>query len=403
MITRGGWGALAGTVVLAVAGLLLGLTELWVLAGAGASILALAALQVAQREVPVGARRVVRPTRVHVGSPARVELEVAARRERSSPVLTLVDPIGDRTGARLRLAPLAPGAATRASYRLPTRQRGEVPVGPLTVERVDPLGLVRRRWEVADRVRLVVLPHVDTIPPLPRPPGSEPLSGQEGRPGAGRAGDEFHSLRPYVVGDDLRRVHWPMSARRDELVVRVDDEPHQGRLTVVLDLARDRSDSESFERMVSAAASISAAHWRAGDLVRLLCSNGRDTGWVTGQAAFDGLLEELAVTDRGPATDMAQVLAHMGDGSDTVAAITGDLPDTAVAALPGWRARGGPAALTVVRFARRGGGTGAARPGSRLAGMTVIDVAAGQPFAPTWTHAVSGRRRGRRPAGAMTS
>ena len=54
----------------------------------------------------------------------------------------------------------------------------------------------------------------------------------------GRSGDEFYSLRPYVVGDDLRRVHWPSTARRDELIVRQDERHWQGRTTVLLDVRR---------------------------------------------------------------------------------------------------------------------------------------------------------------------
>ena len=41
-------------------------------------------------------------------------------------------------------------------------------------------------------------------------------------------GDEFHALRPYVIGDDLRRVHWPATAHSGDLVVRqLDRAVHQ--------------------------------------------------------------------------------------------------------------------------------------------------------------------------------
>lgn len=396
MITRAGWTTVGGAGLLAAAGATLGLPALHVLAATAVLLVVGAMIQVRAHRPELTVRRTVRPAKVHVGTTARVELEISSSPRRASSVLTLVDPIGDRTSARLRLAPLGPGVSTRAAYRLPTRRRGEVPIGPLAIEWSDALGLARRFRPIADHVRLVVLPQVETIPPLPRLTGSDPLSSQRGRPGSGPSGDEFHSLRPYVVGDDLRRVHWPMSARRDELVIRVDEEPHQARLTVVLDQAQERADKEDFERIVSAAASIATAHWQAGDLVRLLCTDGRGTGWITGQAAFDGLLELLAVTHRIPArelpADLTSLLSHIGGGSDTVAVVTGDLSDPELLALPGRGLRGAATALTVVRFRHESAPTPV-----RMAGTTVIDVSPDQPFARTWSAVVTANHR-RRPA-----
>lgn len=397
MITRAGWLLLAGAAVAVVAGRTLGVVELYVLAAAGVLAVGAAVARVALTHPAVDARRLVRPPRVHVGTSARVELEVTGRGPRSSPVLTLTDPVGDRAGARLRLAPLRPGRTTRASYRLPTRHRGEVPVGPLATEVTDPLGLARRTRTAAERVRLVVLPHVDVVSPLPRPAGSEPLAGHEPRPGSAGAGDEFHSLRPYVVGDDLRRVHWPMSAQSDDLVVRIDDEPRQGRLTLVLDVEIAATGEEAFERMVSAAASIATAHWRAGDMVRLLCTDGRDTGWVTGRAAFEGLLEVLALAQRRTAAHVARTLTAADTGADTVVVVAGDLPDAELGGLPTRRVRhdGGAAAATIVRFPTEARAAALA-PGSR-SGARVLDVGPGEPFPAAWTGLLA---RGRRPVRA---
>jgi uncharacterized protein (DUF58 family) len=337
----------------------------------------------------------VRPERVHVGTPARVEIDVASEGRSRTPVLTLVDPIGDRVGARLRLSPVPAGTTVRAAYRLPTRTRGEVAVGPLQVEVSDPFGLARRTQPAADKVRLVVLPHVDRLRPLPPPAGSEPLSGQEGRPGLGRAGDEFHALRPYVVGDDIRRVHWPMSARSDDLVVRQDDEPRQGRLTVILDVASAHTSSDGFERMVSAAASVAAAHWGRGDIVRLLTSDAQDTGWVTGQAAFDNLMEVLAVAERTPRADLDRVLGLTDAGAHAVVVVCGGKADAEIATIASHRARrsGRRAGLTVVRFP---GHAPAGLAGS-IRGVRVIDVAPSRAFPLVWEES---RVRSRTPSGS---
>lgn len=395
MITRPGALVLLGSVALAVAGRLLGLVEAYVLATAGVALVVVALAQIVFLQPRLRIRRSVRPERVHVGNPARVEIDVASVGRVRTPVLTLVDPIGDRAGARLRLAPLPAGDTVRAAYRLPTRTRGEISVGPLRVEVTDPFGLARRSQVSAEKVRLVVLPHVDRLRPLPPPAGAEPLSGQEGRPGLGRSGDEFHTLRPYVVGDDIRRVHWPMSARSDDLVVRQDDEPRQGRLTVVLDVTSAHTSSEGFERMVSAAASVAAAHWERGDIVRLLTSDNQDTGWVTGQAAFDNLMEVLAVAQRSGRADLDRVLGLTDAGAHAVVVITGDRPDADIATVAGHRARraGRRAGLTVVRFAGHAP-TGLA---GAIRGVRVIDVAPSRPFPLVWEET---RVRSRTPAGS---
>ena len=75
----------------------------------------------------------------------------------------------------------------------------------------------------------------------------------------------FDSLRAYVVGDELRRVHWRSSAKVGELMVREQLDTAEPTIVVLLD---DRASAhpdvragvaESFESACEAAASIVAA------------------------------------------------------------------------------------------------------------------------------------------------
>lgn len=396
--TRAGVLLIGASVATLVMARTLGLVELDVLAAAGVLAVGLALARVAAARPQVTVGRTVRPARVHVGSRARVEVAVTSTGRRPTPVLTLRDPIGDRIGARLVVAPVPPGDTVGATYRLPTHHRGEVPIGPLVAEVSDPLGLARRGRVLAGEVRLLVLPRIDRVVPLGRAPGTEPLSGQDGRPSAAGAGEELHSLRPYVVGDDIRRVSWPMSARTDDLVVRHDEEPRQGRLTLVLDVEQRRSRPDGFERMVSAAASIAAAHWQRGDIVRLLATDGTDSGWITGQVAFDHLLETLALVTPVDDADLARTLAQTPPGTDSVVAVVGNLTDPELGVLPGRRVAraGAPLHLTVVRFAAlRSLTTHAA---TVVAGALVVNVAPRGEFADAWAEARG--RRTRAPVGA---
>ena len=53
------------------------------------------------------------------------------------------------------------------------------------------------------------------------------------RPGGGPGED--YDLREYRVGDPLRSVHWKLSSKKDELVVRETLEPQQAAIVVTYD------------------------------------------------------------------------------------------------------------------------------------------------------------------------
>src|SRR5438046_425881 len=81
--------------------------------------------------------------------------------------------------------------------------------------------------------------------PLPQTQGPDPLAGAEHPPALGVAGEDFYALRAYEMGDDLRRVHWPSTARVDELMIRQNEMPWQGRATVLLDTRAQAHEGDS--------------------------------------------------------------------------------------------------------------------------------------------------------------
>lgn len=300
LLTRAGWGVLLAGGVALVGGWLFGLPELLVLGTTLFVLVAACAAMTMLTSLRLEVVRTLHPDRVHAGSSSRVEVLVRNRGRRRTPVLTLRDGVTGTAGAELLLAPLEQSGRIRAAYRLPTRRRGVITVGPLEVELGDPFGLTRAAVIAAPASTLVVYPAVDDVPAASRSDGMDPHGWRT--PGLQTGGDEFHSLRPYVVGDDLRRVHWPSTARRDELTVRQDERHQQGRTTVLLDVRRAVHTDASFERVVSAAASLLAAATVRGDEVRLVATDGTDSGYGAGPTAIGAMLEYLAAvttTDRG--------------------------------------------------------------------------------------------------------
>lgn len=296
MLTRSGWAVLIGAGLGVGTGRLLGITELWVLAAVGLALVLVALLRVRATRLDVRVERTVSPTPLSVGVAGRVMLSITNPTARRLGPIAVIDPVEGTVGARLVVGPLAPGATQRAGYRLPTLRRGLLRLGPARVELTDPFGLARRVVPGAPETTLTVLPEVHPAPQLRLGGGRhEPLAGASNRVVTTSGVEDLVTLRPYVVGDDLRRVHWPATARTDELQVRRDEERWRGHVTVLLDVRASAFDGPTFERAVSAAAGLVVAAADAGDRVRLATGGGADSGTLDAHRAGPTLLGDLAL------------------------------------------------------------------------------------------------------------
>jgi uncharacterized protein (DUF58 family) len=392
VLTREGWLLGGGVLALVVVGRLLGVEELFGLAACGAVLLLAAVIWVARARFRLEVGRTITPARVHAGNPSRVQLAIRNAGANRTPVLKFFDPVSRTRGAEILLAPLSPLANTRAAYHLPTDRRGVVRLGPLTVEVSDPFGLARTSAVAAGRAEVTVYPKVDTIVPLPQTMGHDPLAGSEHPTALGRAGEDFYALRPYVLGDELRRVHWPTTARLDELMVRQDELPWQGRVTVLLDVRRVTHSPASLELCVSAAASIVMASWKRHDLIRLLSSDGTDTGFGSDGLHIESMLEHLATVDAVPVGTFRPMIGNLTKtgGGGALVVIVASVPEPELAGLTrlqqvfGW--------LTLVEFDRSAWDKEApARSG--LMSTRHVRIARGLDFGGAWNEAMKGRAR----------
>lgn len=113
---------------------------------------------------------------------------------------------------------LSPGQPVHLHLRLQAMHRGAMPVGPITMEAGDPFGIIRRQQVLADGGQLYVHPKVVSLMPVMA--GLErDLEGQAS-PGIVDDDLEFHALRPYEPGDDIKRIHWLSTARTGSMMVR---------------------------------------------------------------------------------------------------------------------------------------------------------------------------------------
>jgi len=393
-----------GAAALFATGRVFGLFELFVLGAGAAGLLVVGALTVLPRRVHLDASRSVHPARIHVGADSRVDLTVTNRGSRTSPVVAVCDtlslvpaPSADgasghrptgRRQARFLLAPLGAGRQDQASYRLPADRRGMFTVGPLRAEVTDAFGLWSRVTTVASAIELTVYPAIEELVPAIHSRGDDPTSGAPRPATVGPTGEDLYGLRPYEVGDDLRRVHWPSTARTGDLVVRQLELPWQGRATVLLDNRGTAHTDATLEAAVSAAASILAAAWAEGALVRLATTDGTDSGFAAGHDHFDAAMEHLAVIGPGRTDGLEAVVGGLhraGNGGGLTVITTAEALGADLERLAGLHGRFATPTVVVVD-ATPGPGAPARPP----LGITLLRLRAGEALAPAWNLAMRG-------------
>ena len=312
-------------VVVAIIGRLFGVLELFVL---GAGILALVVVTAAwvhARPIRLDVHRTPIPSAMQVGETGRIELRLTNTTNAGTSPLVLWEPVAGMGGATLRLAPMRRGETTTAHYRLPATRRGTVTFGPLMVERRDPFGISTQRRVMPGTHEVIVLPaHVALALPTGAG-GTGPLGQHLRMRSLGRSGTEFHSLRDYIEGDDLRRINWRASARSETLKVREVEPDGLRRCTVTLDTTADEYTPEGFERAVSAAASAIASGDRAGLQLRLLVGAGIDLRNTSLTAALFHLADCATSPPETPSAP-----APTGEGLGLTVVVTGSASSAAV-------------------------------------------------------------------------
>jgi hypothetical protein len=220
------------------------LRDVMLLAFVGIALPVVAMVFVAMSVPRLAVRRSFAPPVVGAGGTTRVTLTVQNRARRAFDGATWRDlaPAGLATpaesvlpalGAWERMLPTGDDTA-RLEYPLRTAQRGIYEVGPLRVTTTDPFGLARMSRDAGAAHELLVTPRVTPLTATTGMPAAVEgvLHGLQRRthPNA----DEFIA-REYRHGDPMRRVHWPATARRGELMVRDEEQRGDPEARLILD------------------------------------------------------------------------------------------------------------------------------------------------------------------------
>ena len=306
----------------------------------------LVAVFISATRLRIGATRALRPQRVAVGGAGEVQLELWRSGRLPAGEILLEDGVPYALGSRPRFVVERLPHDRRVALRYPLQPvlRGIQQVGPLRATITDPFGLCEFERELIGHSRLVVVPRV--VPLWGLPSGAGIGVGDDGtvRLHAGQ-GEADVIVRQYRQGDDLRKVHWRSTARRDEIMVRVEERPWRGGTTVLLDhraaAHHGSGPAASLEWAVSFAASAALHLRRSGHRVRLVTEHGAtlaDTPGDGGDHYAHVVLDALAALQPAHQRDIT-LAGDPADGQELIA-VLGTVSTESVHELAQFRPRG---------------------------------------------------------------
>ena len=245
----------------------------------------------------------------------RVRLRINAHRASRMPVGSLVVRGSlDRLGAyecQLR----GHGRSAVSDLDLGRLPRGRFAVQHARLVIGDHLGL--------ESISLTVDPAGAAVLVYPRLVELQTLFSDAGRfGGAGRrlllrrpAGFDFHSVREHTQGESLRRVHWPTTARRGQLMVKELEDTPRDAVVVLLDCdpagASGRFQDSSFDAAVRAAGSVLKVYAGRGRKTALVTTGDGVVVQVSSLAEnFQSVLGVLAAAEPNAHSTLARWLVH---------------------------------------------------------------------------------------------
>lgn len=261
------------------------------------------------------------PPRTRAGQQVTVRLHLRNEGRRALPLVLLDDRVPPELAAHARFAisGVEAGGRRAAAYEIRPPRRGRYRIGPLAISYVDPFGLAATTRAAAATADLLVHPRIEKLR-LPREPGTRRSTASSAlRQLSGARGEDFYTMREYAQGDDLRKIHWPSTAKRGKPMIRQEETPWHTRTMILLDDDTGNAGGEhaAFERAVEAAASLADLYYRSAYTFRLLTSH--DTGVEPGRGAdhYHRTLDFLATVAPRPSGKDALVrrLAELETGT----------------------------------------------------------------------------------------
>ena len=357
--------------VVGVAGVMLGYPDVTRIGLVLLALPVLALLLMPRRTPKIRVVRTADPVRLQPDQRGTVEARFTNVGTRRTPVYLAEEQLHYQLGDRPRfvLARMSPGEERSLSYPVRSRHRGAYPLGPVVLRQRDPFGLTFLSLQLSTRAEMVVLPRLFDLGDG-RVRGTSRGSEGEMPQMVASHGEDDVSIRTYRDGDELRRVHWPATAHRGELMVRQEDRPARRRAILLLDSRAQAHPGNgvraSYEWAVSAIASVARHLVANGFVVHLLTDTTVADGSAEHPLDLDASLTSLARIQPDPDSRLDRLTAaasgFTAGGALVVAAVVASDEDS-LRTLAAIRQPGSRALAFVIDPARFAG-----RAGEKVAG-----------------------------------
>ena len=192
---------------------------------------------------------------------------------------------------RLEVRNLSDGAVRRHSARqpLPTDHCGALRIAAHKVRVCDYLGLFAMPVKKVQEKTVIIRP----IPlAMDDPPDLSRYMARSWRPKFGGGYAENHELRLYRPGDSLNQVHWKLSAKTGELILREPMEPTPGLVLLTMDFCGTPDEIDvKFGRLLTI-----SRHLLANDLrheIRVLTADGPVSHTISNEPELTAAVDKL--------------------------------------------------------------------------------------------------------------
>ncbi|HWP52148.1 MAG TPA: DUF58 domain-containing protein [Clostridia bacterium] len=164
--------------------------------------------------------------------------------------------------------PVIPRSKRKITFRIKSQHCGQVAVTFKQVAAVDFFGVTRYRLNFTAEADTIIMPSTFLMHVLPMIDSVCPEESDEYEPDrAGYDVSEVHQIRGYVPGDSVRQIHWKLTGKFDQLMVKEAGRPLKHAMLLFLDFSAGgakRATPACLDALAEVAVSLSQALLDAG-------------------------------------------------------------------------------------------------------------------------------------------